>query len=217
MYSFLFLERLTSWISKHMDKHDRPYKCKVLGCEKLQGFTYSGGLLRHEREVHKLHGGTKTLARCPFPNCKRSSGAGFTRKENLHEHIRRVHRGSTDGSEVLSGDGKRDFEAMETEALLQGGEVDTSPIEDDVPDNIDPSISSPKRRRIAPASNGAVVSNGTSTTSADRSIAEQLKRLQDTLTLVMKETQSLRIENQEMNKRMTHLEEALLGDSVNGV
>jgi hypothetical protein len=75
-----------------MDKHDRPYKCTVPGCEKLQGFTYSGGLLRHEREVHKMHGGTKKSLFCPFHDCKRSSGAGFTRKENLAEHIRRVHR-----------------------------------------------------------------------------------------------------------------------------
>lgn len=75
-----------------MDKHDRPYKCTVKGCEKLQGFTYSGGLLRHEREVHKMHGGTKKSLFCPFTDCKRSSGAGFTRKENLAEHIRRVHR-----------------------------------------------------------------------------------------------------------------------------
>lgn len=75
-----------------MDKHDRPYKCNVKGCEKLQGFTYSGGLLRHEREVHKMHGGTKKSLFCPFPDCKRSSGAGFTRKENLAEHVRRVHR-----------------------------------------------------------------------------------------------------------------------------
>jgi hypothetical protein len=75
-----------------MDKHDRPYKCAVKGCEKLQGFTYSGGLLRHEREVHKMHGGTKKSLFCPFADCKRSSGSGFTRKENLAEHIRRVHR-----------------------------------------------------------------------------------------------------------------------------
>lgn len=75
-----------------MDKHDRPYKCNVKGCEKLQGFTYSGGLLRHEREVHKMHGGTNKSLFCPFHDCKRSSGAGFTRKENLAEHIRRVHR-----------------------------------------------------------------------------------------------------------------------------
>ncbi|PVH96201.1 hypothetical protein DM02DRAFT_617405 [Periconia macrospinosa] len=84
-------DRKCEW-SKHMDKHDRPYKCNAQGCEKLQGFTYSGGLLRHEREVHKMHGGTKTSLYCPFTDCKRSSGSGFTRKENLAEHIRRVHR-----------------------------------------------------------------------------------------------------------------------------
>ncbi|KAL6703548.1 hypothetical protein ACN47E_009573 [Coniothyrium glycines] len=86
-----YFERKCEW-SKHMDKHDRPYKCNVKGCEKLQGFTYSGGLLRHEREVHKMHGGTKKSLFCPFHDCKRSSGAGFTRKENLAEHVRRVHR-----------------------------------------------------------------------------------------------------------------------------
>jgi hypothetical protein len=83
-----------------MDKHDRPYKCQVAGCEKLQGFTYSGGLLRHEREVHKLHGGTKKSLFCPHPDCKRSSGTGFTRKENRDEHIRRVHRRASGSSEA---------------------------------------------------------------------------------------------------------------------
>lgn len=74
-----------------MDKHDRPYKCNVKGCEKLQGFTYAGGLLRHEREVHKMHDGTKRTLFCPFPDCKRNSGSGFSRKDNLAEHIRRIH------------------------------------------------------------------------------------------------------------------------------
>ncbi|KAF2809165.1 uncharacterized protein BDZ99DRAFT_521611 [Mytilinidion resinicola] len=99
-------ERKCEW-SKHMDKHDRPYKCSVAGCEKLQGFTYSGGLLRHEREVHKMHGGTKKALFCPFPDCKRSSGQGFTRKENLAEHKRRVHRlmsGSSDLGPALKAD-----------------------------------------------------------------------------------------------------------------
>jgi hypothetical protein len=82
-----------------MDKHERPYKCTAPGCEKLQGFTYSGGLLRHQREVHKMHGGTKKPLYCPEPNCKRNSGSGFTRKENLSEHIRRVHRRQTSLSE----------------------------------------------------------------------------------------------------------------------
>ena len=75
-----------------MDKHDRPYKCNVKGCEKLQGFTYNGGLLRHQREIHKMHGGPKQSLFCPFQDCKRSSGAGFTRKGNLAEHIHHVHR-----------------------------------------------------------------------------------------------------------------------------
>src|SRR5436305_4342818 len=79
-----------------MDKHDRPYSCEEPGCEKLQGFTYSGGLLRHEREVHKKHGGPKEALMCPHSNCKRSSGSGFTRRENLQEHLRRVHKEGDD-------------------------------------------------------------------------------------------------------------------------
>ena len=75
-----------------MDKHTRPYVCEEPGCEKIQGFTYSGGLLRHQREVHKQHGGPKTPRMCPHRDCKRSTGAGFSRKENLQEHLRRVHR-----------------------------------------------------------------------------------------------------------------------------
>ncbi len=75
-----------------MDKHDRPYICTESGCEKIRGFTYSGGLLRHQREVHKKHGGPKAPLMCPHKDCKRSTGKGFTRRENLVEHLRRVHR-----------------------------------------------------------------------------------------------------------------------------
>ncbi|KAK0839942.1 hypothetical protein LTS02_003584 [Friedmanniomyces endolithicus] len=83
-------DRKCEW-SKHMDKHDRPYRCPHAQCAKLQGFTYSGGLLRHEREVHGKHGGPKAQLSCPYEDCKRHTGKGFTRKENLNEHIRRVH------------------------------------------------------------------------------------------------------------------------------
>ncbi|KAF2452642.1 hypothetical protein BDY21DRAFT_294385 [Lineolata rhizophorae] len=102
----LLFDRRCEW-NKHMDKHERPYHCSQKGCEKLQGFTYSGGLLRHEREVHKMHGTNKALF-CKFPDCKRSSGVGFTRKENLQEHIRRVHRrpsqAGVDNGDVPSND-----------------------------------------------------------------------------------------------------------------
>lgn len=75
-----------------MDKHTRPYRCRDSNCQKLPGFTYSGGLLRHQREVHKQWGGPKKRMFCPYPDCKRHTGEGFSRQENLQEHKRRVHK-----------------------------------------------------------------------------------------------------------------------------
>ncbi|KAL8950795.1 MAG: hypothetical protein Q9222_003202 [Ikaeria aurantiellina] len=87
----LVFARKCEW-TKHMDKHTRPYVCNLPGCEKVRGFTYSGGLSRHQREVHRQHGGPKASYMCPHKDCKRSTGSGFSRKENLQEHVRRVHR-----------------------------------------------------------------------------------------------------------------------------
>lgn len=83
--------------NKHMDKHDRPYKCLEPGCDKVQGFTYSGGLLRHQREVHKKNTDTKKPLMCPYADCNRSTGNGFTRQENLKEHLRRRHMHTENG------------------------------------------------------------------------------------------------------------------------
>ena len=87
---------------KHIDKHLRPHICEHPGCENLRGFTYPGGLSRHQREVHRLNGGPRAACFCPHKDCKRSGGVGFTRKENLAEHVRRVHRdGATKAKEDL--------------------------------------------------------------------------------------------------------------------
>ncbi|KAH7633236.1 hypothetical protein B0T09DRAFT_355218 [Sordaria sp. MPI-SDFR-AT-0083] len=96
--------RKCEW-NKHMDKHDRPYKCGAVGCEKLPGFTYSGGLLRHEREVHGKHGGPKNPLHCPHESCKRATGKGFSRLENLNEHLRRVHTHNADGTTPTTTNG----------------------------------------------------------------------------------------------------------------
>lgn len=91
--------------SKHVDKHTRPYVCEELECDNIRGFTYSGGLLRHQREVHRQHGGPKASCMCPYKDCKRSTGIGFSRKENLNEHLRRCHQpqsqeqGAEDGTQ----------------------------------------------------------------------------------------------------------------------
>lgn len=106
---------------KHMDKHDRPYKCPAEGCEKLPGFTYSGGLLRHEREVHNKHGGPRKQLNCPHQNCKRHTGKGFSRQENLNEHLRRVHTDTSALEEagVMNGMGQ---EQQAVQDLSEGGE-----------------------------------------------------------------------------------------------
>ncbi|KAL8870804.1 MAG: hypothetical protein Q9174_003231, partial [Haloplaca sp. 1 TL-2023] len=91
--------RKCEW-TKHMDKHTRPYICNLPGCEKIRGFTYSGGLARHQREVHRQHGGPKASYMCPHQDCKRSTGSGFSRRENLHEHLRRVHRQVADSEKT---------------------------------------------------------------------------------------------------------------------
>lgn len=99
-----------------MDKHDRPYKCGAEGCEKLPGFTYSGGLLRHEREVHGKHGGPKNSFYCPHVNCKRHSGKGFSRQENLNEHMRRVH--TQNGAMPNGADGETDDAASDSNGMV---------------------------------------------------------------------------------------------------
>jgi len=111
----LVFDRKCEW-SKHMDKHDRPYRCDHPSCAKLQGFTYSGGLLRHEREVHNKHGGPKAQLMCPYESCKRHVGKGFTRKENLNEHLRRVHPTSKDSQQqhnIFRGDLGADMTAAD--------------------------------------------------------------------------------------------------------
>lgn len=102
-----------------MDKHDRPYKCAAEGCEKLPGFTYSGGLLRHEREVHGKHGGPKNSFNCPHPNCKRHTGKGFSRLENLNEHLRRVHTQNGNGVPNGTTEVETDDAASDTAAVGQ--------------------------------------------------------------------------------------------------
>ncbi|KAI2624884.1 hypothetical protein GGR54DRAFT_539779 [Hypoxylon sp. NC1633] len=82
--------RQCEW-GKHMDKHERPYKCNHPSCKNNLGFTYSGGLSRHGREVHGTGGGPPKSLLCPHKNCKRHEGKAFSRPENLNEHLRRVH------------------------------------------------------------------------------------------------------------------------------
>jgi hypothetical protein len=86
-----------------MKNHVRPYQCLETQCQQLQGFTRSSELVRHEREAHGKHGGPKETLKCTVAGCNRQTGKGFGRKENLNEHLRRVHGIiATSGSQLHS-------------------------------------------------------------------------------------------------------------------
>jgi hypothetical protein len=169
-----------------MDKHDRPYKCNVTGCEKLQGFTYSGGLLRHEREVHKMHGGTKKSLFCPFHDCKRSSGAGFTRKENLAEHIRRVHRRTSMSADMHGLIIRREM-TMDGSPIPESRHTSESPYTRPVEYRDDDELASLKRKR------------GSDSGLSDRD-SEDLRA----------EVKRLRQQNEEKDSRLRQLEQAVM-------
>jgi len=74
-----------------MDTHERIYHCLHPDCSKLKGFTSANILKRHEKQIHKMHGGVELY--CPHEGCSRVEGGGhpFTRKENLTDHLQRKH------------------------------------------------------------------------------------------------------------------------------
>lgn len=175
-----------------MDKHDRPYRCPDPGCAKLQGFTYSGGLLRHEREVHGKHGGPKAQLRCPHEDCKRHTGKGFTRKENLNEHIRRVHQNreqpsqSTDPNLITHDHG---FEALAGAARALDETTDTpaSRVSEALMVEEDRQPPPVKRRRQMPAG------------PSDRSASEDVEDLR-------RQIEHLQQENEQKDRRLLELE-----------
>lgn len=42
--------------------------------------------------IHGRHGGQRKAFHCPHEDCKRNKGKGFSREENLQEHLRRIHQ-----------------------------------------------------------------------------------------------------------------------------
>jgi len=77
---------------------------------------------------------------CPYPDCKRYNGKGFTRRENLNEHIRRLHQ-DKDPSQLQQTRSKRD--AAEA---FSGAEEGETPVSEDLlrDEQVSPEL---KRRR----------------------------------------------------------------------
>ncbi|KAF2688380.1 hypothetical protein K458DRAFT_292580 [Lentithecium fluviatile CBS 122367] len=79
--------RRCDW-KKHMDKHDRPYKCLAEPCTNTSGFATKGELKRHNESKHADQG-----YYCTHPGCSRSpwSNNPFKRKDNLKQHMKLMH------------------------------------------------------------------------------------------------------------------------------
>ncbi|KAI5857299.1 hypothetical protein GGS23DRAFT_385493 [Durotheca rogersii] len=187
--------RKCEW-SKHMDKHDRPYKCPAEGCENLPGFTYSGGLLRHEREVHGKHGGPKNPLNCPHLNCKRHTGKGFSRLENLNEHLRRVHTPGNSGPPSVEGEPDEfvALRALETPA---------------------PAVVAVNGGAPAPSPGGVGVAAGSEKTGekrkADTDLHDQVKRLQMENQHLRSQVEAQKRQQIAMMEQMQELREHLEG------
>jgi hypothetical protein len=75
-----------------VDSHLKPYRCKIQTCKELR-FPSAAFLLRHEREVHAMHGHGDKPFFCTYEGCERGvAGNGFPRLWNLRDHMRRVHK-----------------------------------------------------------------------------------------------------------------------------
>ncbi|KIW76962.1 hypothetical protein Z517_09406 [Fonsecaea pedrosoi CBS 271.37] len=71
---------------KHMDKHERPYKCTFEGCTNRDGFSKPCALMRHHEHLHLR----KVQWFCIFEDCDRHE-RGFFRSDHARKHEERVH------------------------------------------------------------------------------------------------------------------------------
>ncbi|OAG34669.1 hypothetical protein AYO21_11181 [Fonsecaea monophora] len=77
--------RAHAW-KKHMDKHERPYKCTFEGCTNRDGFSSPCALMRHHEHLHLR----KVQWFCIFEDCERHE-RGFHRSDHAWRHEERVH------------------------------------------------------------------------------------------------------------------------------
>ncbi|KAL8946991.1 MAG: hypothetical protein Q9222_006681 [Ikaeria aurantiellina] len=78
---------------KHMLRHEKPYKCDVPGCSKVDGFSTNNDLDRHKKSVHKImpKNSTDRSFRCAAINCPKKEKI-WPRLDNFRQHCLRIHQ-----------------------------------------------------------------------------------------------------------------------------
>ncbi|KAL8671475.1 MAG: hypothetical protein Q9168_004025 [Polycauliona sp. 1 TL-2023] len=77
---------------KHMLRHEKPHKCDVPGCPKIDGFSTNNDLDRHKKSVHKImpKNSTDRSFRCAAINCPKRDKI-WPRLDNFRQHCLRIH------------------------------------------------------------------------------------------------------------------------------
>lgn len=77
---------------KHMLKHDKPNRCDIPGCSRVDGFSTINDLQRHKKSKHGIGIDTITTSfKCASPSCKNQAKI-WPRRDNFKQHILRMHK-----------------------------------------------------------------------------------------------------------------------------
>ena len=73
--------------SKHQQRHLKPHRCRFADCARAEGFATPNDRDRHEKSCHRVPG---RYWKCLDARCG-SFGKEFGRRDNLRDHLRRMH------------------------------------------------------------------------------------------------------------------------------
>lgn len=76
----------------------KEHMCNVPGCSRSEGFTTQADLNRHQKSVHRVRG---KYWICMEPTCPKYRKE-FPRKDNLQDHLKRVHQLSKEQRDTLA-------------------------------------------------------------------------------------------------------------------
>ncbi|KAF3760473.1 hypothetical protein M406DRAFT_334107 [Cryphonectria parasitica EP155] len=72
-------------------KHEKPHRCKVPGCQRIEGFSTTNDVERHMRSRHPGSSSNGKYYKCGVPDC-RTKGKVWPRADNFRQHLKRIHK-----------------------------------------------------------------------------------------------------------------------------
>lgn len=78
---------------KHINQHDKPFRCEEPDCDRVEGFGTNNDLERHRSSRHGLQPRCGTTVGFICVACEQSNPTQkwWPRKDNFQSHIRRRH------------------------------------------------------------------------------------------------------------------------------